>query len=221
MRTLYLHTGAIMTDVSTKLTPKGQQTRRRIVDAASRLIGVHGITGTTLEDVRAEARVSSSQIYHYFTDKQSLILAVIDNQENDTRRDPMVRNFESVAAVRAWGDLLVDQQREPHRHGGCPIATLGSELAVADSEGLDRIAQAFHRLQDSIGSGYRTMQTNGHLPANADPDTLATVTLATVIGGLVLTQLNEDSGALAASIDGVLALLTPHIDDVGKAQRAS
>jgi AcrR family transcriptional regulator len=212
---------AIMTDASTKLTPKGQRTRRHIVEAASRLIAVHGITRTTLEDVRAEARVSSSQIYHYFTDKQSLILAVIDNQENETGRDPMVRNFESVAALRAWGNLLVDQQREPHRHGGCPLATLGSELAVADGEGLDRIAMAFRRLQDSIGSGYRTMQTNGGLAANADPDMLATVTVATVIGGLVLAQLNQDTGALARSIDSVLAFLIPHIGDVGKAQRAS
>jgi hypothetical protein len=65
------------------------------------------------------------------------------------------------------------------------------------------------------------MQTRGGLAANADPDALATVTLATVIGGLVLAQLNQDSGALAASIDGVLALLTPHTEDVGKAQRAS
>jgi TetR/AcrR family transcriptional repressor of nem operon len=137
-----------MTGVSTKLTPKGQQTRGRIVEAASRLIGVHGITGTTLEDVRLEAKVSSSQIYHYFADKQSLILAVIDNQENEIDREPMVRNFESIAALRAWGELLVDQQREPHRHGGCPLATLGSELAVADGEGLDRIAMAFRRLQD-------------------------------------------------------------------------
>jgi TetR/AcrR family transcriptional regulator, transcriptional repressor for nem operon len=210
-----------VTDVSTKLTPKGQQTRRRIVEAASRLIAVHGIAGTTLEDVRLEAKVSSSQIYHYFTDKQSLILAVIDNQDNEIGRDPMVCNFESVAAVRAWAELLVDQQREPHRHGGCPIATLGSELAVADGEELDRIATAFRRLQDLISSGYHTMQRNGALAANADPDMLATVTVATVIGGLVLAQLNQDTDALAASIEGVLTFLTPHIDDVGKAKHAS
>ncbi len=210
-----------MTDVSTKLTPKGQQTRRRIVESASRLIAVHGITGTTLEDVRSDAKVSSSQIYHYFADKQSLVLAVIDNEQNVTGRDPMTRNFESVAALRAWGDLLIDQQREPHRHGGCPIATLGSELAVADGEGLERIAMAFRRLQDSIASGYRTMQTHGGLAASADPDMLATVTVATVIGGLVLVQLNQDTGALAASIDSVLALLTSHGGDVPKAQCTS
>ena len=210
-----------MTGVSTKLTPKGQQTRRRIVEAASRLVAVHGINGTTLEDVRLEAKVSSSQIYHYFGDKQSLILAVIDSQEHGTGRDPMVCNFESVAALRAWGELLVDQQREPHRHSGCPIATLGSGLAIVDGEGLDRIAMAFRRLQHSIGSGYRTMQTNGALAVDADPDMLATATVATVIGGLVLTQLNQDTDALAASIDSVLALLAPHIDDAGKAQYTS
>jgi TetR/AcrR family transcriptional regulator, transcriptional repressor for nem operon len=210
-----------MTDVSTKLTAKGQHTRRRIVEAASRLISVHGIAGTTLDDVRAEASVSSSQIYHYFADKQSLILAVIDNQDNGTGRDPMVGNFESVAALRAWAELLVDQQREPRGNGGCPIATLGSTLAVADAEELERIAGAFGRLQDSIGSGYRTMQSHGGLSVNVDPDMLATATLATVIGGLVLAQLNRDTGALAASIDGLIALLTSHIDDAGKAQRTS
>jgi TetR/AcrR family transcriptional regulator, transcriptional repressor for nem operon len=210
-----------MTDVPTKLTPKGQQTRRRIVEAASRLIAVHGINGTTLEDVRLQAKVSSSQIYHYFADKQSLVLAVIANQESGTGPDAMICNFESVAALRAWGALLVEQQREPDRHGGCPIASLGSQLAVADGEGLDRIAMAFRRLQDRIASGYRTMQTNGGLAANADPDTLATMTVATVIGGLVLAQLNQDTGALAASMDSVLAFLAPHLADLGNAQHAS
>lgn len=98
---------------------------------------------------------------------------------------------------------------------------LGSELAVVDGEELDRIATAFRRLQDLISSGYRTMERNGDLAANADPDMLATVTVATIIGGLVLAQLNQDTSALAASIDGVLTLLTPHIDDVGQAQHAS
>jgi TetR/AcrR family transcriptional regulator, transcriptional repressor for nem operon len=179
------------------------------VEAASRLIDGRGLVGTTLEDVRAEAKVSSSQIYHYFADKQSLILAVIEYQESALVNGyAMFSNFESVAAVRAWGDFLVDQQRHAQAYGGCPIATLGSELAAADGEGFNRVAATFRRCEDRILDGYRTMQSNGDLAADADPGALATVTLATVIGGLVLTQVNRDTRPLAVAIDAVLSGLT-------------
>ena len=56
-----------------RLTRKGQQTRERIVAAAADLILQQGVARTTLDDVRAEAGVSSSQIYHYFADKEALV----------------------------------------------------------------------------------------------------------------------------------------------------
>src|SRR6266576_2281875 len=60
------------------LTRKGTQTRQKIVAAAAGLILEQGVAGTTLEEVRAEAGVSSSQIYHYFADKEALVRAVVD-----------------------------------------------------------------------------------------------------------------------------------------------
>ena len=59
------------------LTRKGVQTRQRIVAAAADLILQQGVAGTTLDDVRDEAGVSSSQIYHYFADKEALVLSLI------------------------------------------------------------------------------------------------------------------------------------------------
>jgi TetR/AcrR family transcriptional regulator, transcriptional repressor for nem operon len=60
------------------LTPKGERTRARIVEAAAGLIYEGGVAGTTLDDVRATAEVSGSQLYHYFADKDELVQAVID-----------------------------------------------------------------------------------------------------------------------------------------------
>ena len=39
-----------------------------------------GVSGTAIEDVRAAAGVSSSQVYHYFKDKKALVEAVIEHQ---------------------------------------------------------------------------------------------------------------------------------------------
>src|SRR6185437_16791702 len=63
-----------------RLTRKGKATRARIVAAAAQLIYEQGVGAATLEEVRAAARVSGSQIYHYFSDKQALLLAVIEYQ---------------------------------------------------------------------------------------------------------------------------------------------
>ena len=53
---------------------------QRIVAAAAELMFENGVAETTLEDIRAAAGVSGSQVYHYFEDKQALVRAVIDYQ---------------------------------------------------------------------------------------------------------------------------------------------
>ncbi len=53
-----------------RLTPKGERTRARIVEEAAVLIHERGVAGTTLDDVKAAAEVSGSQLYHYFPDKK-------------------------------------------------------------------------------------------------------------------------------------------------------
>ena len=51
------------------LTRRGRETRLRIVAAAAELMFDNGVAETTLEDIRAAAGVSGSQVYHYFEDK--------------------------------------------------------------------------------------------------------------------------------------------------------
>lgn len=192
------------------LTAKGRHTRQRIVEAADRLIGRHGVTRVTLEDVRAEAKVSSSQIYHYFVDKQSLLSAVVDHQETLSVDQPSMQgDFDSPQAVEAWVRRLIEQQQETRNGGGCPITALSTGTMGIDADTVTQIARMFRRYEDKIRAGYRAMHANGGMAPDADPDALATMTLATAIGGLVLTQLNHDTRSLQAALDGVLGCLRP------------
>ncbi len=190
-----------------RLTAKGEHTRQRIVEAADRLIGWRGVTRVTLDDVRAEAKVSSSQIYHYFADKHALIAAVIDYQDSlSLGGESMPGSFESVDAVRSWAQRLIAGQRESQYAGGCPIATLGTGLMDLDADALAQIARMFRRCEDGIRAGYETMHANDDLAPDADPDALATMTLATAIGGLVLAQLNRDAQPLQVALDALAGL---------------
>lgn len=193
---------------NTKLTPKGLQTKQRIIEAAARLVEVRGPVRISLDDVREEAGVSSSQIYHYFSDKQSLVLAVIDQQQRGTpsERDSMLGDFESVAGIEAWAEFLIDQQRET-RYRGCPIATLGTDPAAADPRVAMRIATSLHRIQRHMAAGYHSMQADNQISASVDPEALASMTLTSVIGGLVLTQLNRDTAPLRDAFTALLLFM--------------
>ena len=115
-----------------RLTAKGERTRGRIVAAAARLMHEGGVAETTIEDVKAAAGVSSSQLYHYFADKEQLVQAVIDYQA-----DLIVGNTERAglgtpAGLRAWRDLVVAQAARTSGQGGCPLGSLGGQLAETD-----------------------------------------------------------------------------------------
>lgn len=193
-----------------KLTSKGAQTRGRIVVAAAELMFEQGVAGTTMEDVRAAAGVSSSQIYHYFADKGELVRAVIEYQEETIvgGQEPMLARLDSLAGIRAWRDFLVDHQRQLQCRGGCPIGSLGSEVAETDARARVVVATAFRRWEAGIRGGFRAMSDRGELVPGADPDKLATATLAALQGGLLLTQLQRSTEPLETTLDAVIDYVT-------------
>ena len=67
----------------------------------------------------------------------------------------------------------------------------------------------------------RSMQANGKLEPNADPDELATATIAAVQGGQLLSQTRRDSGQLAIVLDAAYAHLRAHAAWPGLARAVS
>jgi AcrR family transcriptional regulator len=188
------------------LTAKGARTRLRIVAAAAELMNDTSVAGTTVEQVRDAAGVSSSQIYHYFADKQALVKAVIAYQ-NDTvvgGQEALFDKLDTLDGLRAWRDAIVELQRQRECRGGCPMGTLGSELAEIDAEARADLAGGFIRWAAGLRRGYQAMYDRGDLVAEADPGKLATATLAALQGGLLLTQLNRDTEPLESALDVIL-----------------
>ncbi|ACU72471.1 transcriptional regulator, TetR family [Catenulispora acidiphila DSM 44928] len=187
-----------------RLTRKGEETRRRIVAAAAQLMYERGLTEATLEDVRAAAGVSGSQIYHYFADKQALLLAVIDHQTEAVleMQHPLFDRLDTMDGLRAWRDALVEFQRRLQCRGGCPIGSLGSEVAENNPEARLAVASGFLRWEAAIQTGLAAMHARGEL--DADPDDLALATLTALQGGLLLTQIQRTVRPLEVALDTML-----------------
>jgi TetR/AcrR family transcriptional regulator, transcriptional repressor for nem operon len=180
--------------------------RQRIIVAAADLMFEYGIAETTIDEIRAAAGVSSSQVYHYFADKQALVRAVIDYQADvviESQGD-YIDHLDTLEGLKEWRDFVVDHQRRLQCRGGCPIGSLAAEVAETDPVARLAAARGLRRWEGRIREGLQTMHDRGDLPADVDPEDLALATLAALQGGLLLTQIQRETRPLEVALDSVI-----------------
>jgi AcrR family transcriptional regulator len=101
---------------------RSQERRQKIVAAATRLFGRHGIAQTSLTDVARVAGVPLTSLYDYFKDKEDLVAAVpeenyltlygqlaADNTGADPRRqlrEIFIANLHYIRANPDWGRVF-------------------------------------------------------------------------------------------------------------------
>jgi TetR/AcrR family transcriptional regulator, transcriptional repressor for nem operon len=199
---------AVGVGVSVVKTAKGRATRERIVAATADLMIERGVAATSLDDVRARARVSKGQLYHYFTDKDDLVDAVIAHTVDDVlASQPQLADLSSWSAISAWFDDLVAFRVALKGRGGCPIGGLASELADQREKARLELAEAYARWEEPLRRGLETMRGRGELDAAADPGRLATATMAAIQGGLLLTKTRRDPEQMRIALDAAYAHL--------------
>ena len=184
-------------------TARGRATRQRIVASAAALIRERGVAETSVDDVLERAGASKSQLYLYFADRAALVREVVAENADLVlaAQEPHLSSLDSWKAIRAWLDSLVELQQDAGARGGCAIGSLVGQLAETDEQARQLLADGFARWEAPLRRGLDSLQERGKLDLNADPDRLATATLAAIQGGLVLTQTRRDPRQLAIAVD--------------------
>ena len=190
-------------------TERGRRARSRIVAAAADVVAERGALGASLDEVGVRASASRSQLYHYFDDKNDLLLAVAEatNEAVLGAQQSLFEGLGTWEGLQRWFDVLVELQERRHGRGGCPIANLVAELGERDDDIRNVLASGFDRWQANIRAGLGVMVACGELRADADLDWLSGSTLASLQGGLMLTQARRDPRQLRQALDGALALI--------------
>src|ERR1700757_2830216 len=200
-------------------TAKGRAMRDRILQAAAALIAAKGVAGMSLDDVRARTGASRSQLYHYFENRDDLVHAVIDATTDAVlgRQNELLDHLDSWAGIDRWFDFMVQHQIAEQARGGCPIGSpprppaprrrgaptgsLAAHLAESDPEARAAIAAGFDRWEAYVREGLTRMKAHGKLRKDADPAALATATMASIQGGLLLTQVRRDPHQLRMALN--------------------
>jgi hypothetical protein len=112
----------------------------------------------------------------------------------------------TIDGLNAWRELVLTHADHTRGTGGCPLGSLGSQLAESDPNARAGVAAGFGRWSTAIRDGLRALHAAGHLAPDIDPDDLAVTLLAALQGGLLLAQVQRDTRPLQTTLDTLFAL---------------
>jgi TetR/AcrR family transcriptional repressor of nem operon len=186
-------------------TSRGAATRARIVSVAAELMRANGVANTSLDTVLAASDTSKSQLYHYFADKDALVLAVIQRQTEcvlaTESASPSV--LTSIAALRRWRNAVVELAREHDGAGGCPLGSLVSELAESPrSRAL--LSEGFARWESQFEQSFEAIRARSKHKSRANLKDLAMMLLTALQGGLLLAQVTRSTRPLELALDAAI-----------------
>ena len=193
-------------------TARGAATRARIVDAAADLVRAHGVANTTIDAVIEASKVSKSQIYHYFADKDDLVLAVIQRQSECVlgTHEELLRTLNSVAGLRRWRNAVVELTRQTNCAGGCPLGSLAAELSETPRT-RTALAESFQRWASYFEAAFARMQKRAGRELDADLTELSDALLASLEGGLLLAQTMRSTRPLELALDMAIDHVTARL----------
>jgi AcrR family transcriptional regulator len=183
-------------------TARGAATRARIVDAATELVRAHGAANTTIDAVIEASQVSKSQLYHYFADKDDLVLAVIQRQAECVlgTHEELLRKLNSLSGIRRWRDAVLELTRKTNCAGGCPLGSLAAELSETPRT-RTALADGFARWASYFEAAFARMQVRAGVKPSAGLQELSEAMLAALQGGLLLAQTMRSTRPLELALD--------------------
>jgi AcrR family transcriptional regulator len=168
-----------------KVTQQYLDARRdHILAAARRCFMRDGFHATSMQDLFAEAGLSSGAVYRYFASKDEMILAIAE--ENSREVLAMMRAAASRNPGRSAGAALADALESiltQHAQDGLGGLALLVWAEALRSPGLaEQFRDLFARLQADLAAVVRDHQRGGGLPGDVSAEAVAGVLLAVMPG---------------------------------------
>jgi AcrR family transcriptional regulator len=188
------------------MTRRGRASRERIVERAAELFAERGISATSVDEVLAAAGAGKGQFYHYFRGRDELAAAAVGYRcaQVITGLAEALGGVSSLAGLEQTLAAFAAGFEEAGMPG-CPIGTLATEVAGRNEEARLQAAAGFDAWERLLADALERMRQGGELRADAQPAVLATGLLASIEGGMVLSQARKDMASLRVAVDAGLA----------------
>jgi TetR/AcrR family transcriptional repressor of nem operon len=185
------------------------ETRRRIVETASRLFRQRGITPVGVADIMGALGLTVGGFYRHFPSKEALVGEAIAaaSQEMVSNHARTQKGVAAEASAAAMLDSYLSKAHRDHAELGCPVASLCSVVAQESMPTREAFTTSMHRLFELVA----------HLVPGETKEARdrRMYTTAAMVGALVLSRATADEALaddlLRAVRNGLLAETPPAV----------
>ncbi|HVR44628.1 MAG TPA: TetR/AcrR family transcriptional regulator [Thermoanaerobaculia bacterium] len=156
--------------------PKGERTRRAILEAAVDLASAEGLEGVTIGRLAAELEMSKSGLFAHFGSKEELQLSCVDAARQiffEQVIRPALRGRRGIARLRALCDEWISYAERKVFRGGCFFDAAAAEFDSRPGPVRDRIADNWRDWMSMLETAVRQAQAAGELDPSVDPRQIA------------------------------------------------
>jgi AcrR family transcriptional regulator len=176
--------------------------RDDLLKAARKLLWERGYEATSPRDIQAESGAGQGSFYHHFDSKLALAVAALDEVSAEMCA---LATAETEASGRDRVSRFLLQARDGLK--GCRLGRFASEAAINEPKLRAPIERYFTELERYLAKALADAQRAGELSPKHKPRDLATMLVAVVQGGYVLSRIHRDKDALHRASTAALALL--------------
>ena len=178
-------------------------THERIVAVAARAIRRSGYDGTGVADIMKEAGLTNGAFYAHFNSREAMLAEAAGRAcaESAAAAADVVASTPPDKALASMLGAYLSREHLEHVEIGCPLAALGSETSRQAPE-VRRVAT--RHIKEMIDLVARQSPDWGQPAAHER----ALVTVATMVGALLLARAVDEPGLSDSLLDATLKHLT-------------
>jgi TetR/AcrR family transcriptional regulator, transcriptional repressor for nem operon len=180
-----------------------------VLDRAVACFWQAGYQATSVRDLAARMAITGTSLYNAFDDKRSLFRRALEHYlaESRQRRFALEAALPPKDAIRQFLTAAVERSLADDERRGCFLVNSALEVAPHDGELGAFIADRVSELETFFARLLRRAQADGSVPARRDPDDIARLLLAVIIGIRVLARARPERALLEGLLRPALALL--------------
>ena len=132
-------------------------TKRRILDAASRMLRERGIEATSIADVMQAAGMKHGGFYKHFESKEDLVRQAIVSafEERIAAFDARKEKEGEESAIQAYVETYLSPAHVDHPGHGCPVAGFGGDAGRDREAYADVFVAGMEALVERLGGTSR------------------------------------------------------------------
>ena len=180
-----------------ELMTKGEQTRRKIVEAAAPIFNKRGYEGSSLNDLMEATGLKKGGIYRHFSSKEELAAEAFDYTWDAAWNARLLHVDEKANGIEKLKQLIANfvEHRSPVA-GGCPILNTATDADDGNTVLRARVAKALRSWLSRLQVIVEQARRRGETRPGVDPKVVATLIVASLEGALMMSRLQLNDEAL-------------------------